>query len=195
MKLVTSIVVTLVSSLFSGASISGVFKCTDELGKTAYQSSPCAEEINALEIDIKTGGQTDLSLQLKQKKQEQEEQKQQEAEQKAKLKREVQRKKDLAEQSGINQQLIKNNTIQYTAFAIPPYTLENLPEHIKKFEERLPEIEKFRRISAQKALSTGECKRVESASLSVKSKPDQLVFSVDCSSSKTFYFNEAELVK
>lgn len=195
MKLVQSIVVMLVAALFSGTSYSGVYKCTDDLGNTAYQSSPCAEEKNALEIDVKTGGQTDLSLQLKQKKQEMEEQKQQEVEQKATLERDAQRKKDLAEQSEINRQLIKNNTIQFTAFAIPPYTLDNIPEHVKQYKERLPEIEKFRRLSAQKALTTGECKRVEAASLSVKSKPDQLVFSVDCSTAKTFYFNEVELVK
>lgn len=195
MKVVQSVVVMLATSLFSGASFSGVYKCTDDQGNTAYQSSPCAQEKNALEIDIKTGGLTDLSLQLKQKKQEQEEQKQQEAEEKAKIEREAKRKIDLAEQSKINQQLIKNNPIQYTAFAIPPYTAENLPTLVKQYEERLPEIEKSRRLAAQKALSTGECKRVESADLSVKSKPKQLVFSIDCSSSKTFYFNEAELVK
>ena len=194
MKLVQAIAVMLVTAFFSGASYSGVYKCTDEQGNTAYQSSPCALEKNALEIDIRTGGQTDLSLQLKQKKREQEEQKQKAAEQKAKIEREAQRKKDLAEQSKINQQLIKNNPIQYTAFAIPPYTPDKLPELVKQHEARLPEIEKFRRLAAQKALATGECKRVEAADLSVKSKHEQLVFSINCSSAKTFFFNEAELV-
>ena len=195
MKLVQSIVVMLVATLFSGISYSGVYKCTDDQGNTAYQSSPCALENKALEIDIKTGGKTDISLQLKQKEQEQEDLKQQEAEQKKQVEQETQRKKDLAEQSEINQQLIKNNPIQFTAFAIPPYTLNKLPELVKKYEVRLPEIEKFRRFAAQKALSTGECKRVEAANLSVKSKPEQLVFSINCSTAKTFYFNEAELEK
>ena len=195
MKLVQSIVVMLVATLFSGISYSGVYKCTDDQGNTAYQSSPCALENKALEIDIKTGGKTDISLQLKQKEQEQEDLKQQEAEQKKQVEQETQRKKDLAEQSEINQQLIKNNPIQFTAFAIPPYTPDKLPELVKKYEVRLPEIEKFRRLSAQKALSTGECNRVEAADLSVKSKPEQLVFSINCSTAKTFYFNEAELVK
>ncbi len=195
MKLVQSIVVMLITTFFSGTSFSGVYKCTDDQGNTAYQSSPCALENKALEIDIKTGGQTDISLQLKQKEQQLEELKQQEVEQKKKDELEAQRKKDLAEQSEINQQLIKNNPIQFTAFAIPPYTPGKLPELVKKYELRLPEIEKFRRLSAQKALSTGECKRVEAANLSVKSKPEQLVFSINCSTAKTFYFNEAELVK
>jgi hypothetical protein len=195
MKTVQSLVVILATSLFSSTSFSGVFKCTDNQGNTAYQSSPCAQEKNALEIDIKTGGQTDLSLQLKQKKQEQEAQKQQKAELQKKIEQEAQRKKDLAEQSKINQQLIKNNPIQFTAFAIPPYTPDNLPELVKLHELRLPEIEKFRRIAAQKALSTGECTRVEAAELSVKSKPEKLVFSINCSSAKTFFFNETELAK
>jgi len=195
MKTVQSLVVILATSLFSGTSFSGVYKCTDDQGNTAYQSSPCAQGKNALEIDIKTGGQTDISLQLKQKKQEQETQKQQEAELQQKIEQEAQRKKDLAEQSKINQQLIKDNPIQFTAFAIPPYTPDNLPELAKLHELRLPEIEKFRRIAAQKALSTGECKRVEAAELSVKSKPEKLVFSINCSSAKTFYFNETELVE
>jgi len=199
MKLVQSITVMIVTALFSGSSYSGVYKCTDEFGKTAYQSSPCAEENKAIAINIKTGSQTDLSLQLKQKlknkQQEQEEQKQREAELKQKIEREAKRKKDFAEQSELNQQLIKNNPIQFSAFAIPPYTLDSLPTLVKQHEQRLPEIVKFRRLAAQKALSTGECKRVESAELSVRSKPDQLVFSIDCSSAKTFFFNEAELVK
>jgi hypothetical protein len=185
----------LIATLFSGISYSGVYKCTDDQGNTAYQSSPCALENKAFEIDIKTGGETDISLQLKQKEQEQEELKKKEAEQKKQVEQEAKRKQDLAEQSKINQQLIKGNPIQFTAFAIPPYTQNNLPELVKQYEVRLPEIEKFRRFSAQKALSTGECKRVEAAELSVKSKPEQLVFSINCSTAKTFYFNEAELVK
>jgi len=36
---------------------------------------------------------------------------------------------------------------------------------------------------------------VEVDELSNKSKPTLLVFSVDCSSAKTFYFNETELLK
>ena len=199
MKVVHSLVVMLATSLFSGTSYSGVYKCTDEQGKTAYQSSPCAEEKKAIEIDIKTGGQTDLSLQiqqeLKKKEQELKDQKQKKAEHKEKIEREAKRKKDFVEQSELNKLLVKNNPIQYSAFAIPPYTLDNLPALVKQYEARLPEIEKFRRLASQKALLTGECKRVETAELSVKSKPQQLVLSIDCSSTKKFFFNEAELVK
>jgi hypothetical protein len=66
---------------------------------------------------------------------------------------------------------------------------------VKHYETRLPEIEKFRRLAAKKALATGECVRVESDELSAKSSSEQLVFSVDCSSAKTFYFNEKELAE
>jgi len=199
MKLIQSIVVMVFTTFFSAACYSGVYKCTDDQGKTAYQSTPCAMEQQALQIDTKTGGQTDLSLKLKQKleqeQQLQEEQKQKKTEQKQKIEREAKRKIDLAEQSKRTQLLIKNNPIQYSAFAIPPYTIDKLPELVKKYETRLPEIEKFRRLAAQKALSTGECKRVEAVNLNIKSKHDQLVFSIDCSSAKTFFFNEIELIK
>jgi hypothetical protein len=184
----------LVTISFSGTSYSGVYKCTDEQGKTAYQSSPCTQEQNALEINVKTGGQTDLSLKLKQKEQEMQEKVLQETEQKEKVEREAKRKKDLAEQTKLNQQLVKNNPVQYSAFAIPPYTSDNLSSLVKQYQAKLPEIEQFRRLAAQKALSTGECQRVEAAGLSAKSKPEKLVFSIDCSSAKTFYFNETELV-
>ena len=199
MKYIQSIVIMIITTFFSATCYSGVYKCTDEQGKTAYQSAPCAQEHKALKIDMKTGGQTDLSLKLKQKlelnKQQEEEQKLKEAEQKQKIEREAKRKKDFASQSKLNQQLVKNNPVQYSAFAIPPYTIDKLPELVKKYEARLPEIEKFRGLAAKKALSTGECKRVEAANLSVKSKPEQLVFSVDCSSAKTFNYTEAELAQ
>jgi len=182
-------------TLFSNLSLASVYKCTDKQGKTAYQSSPCAEEKKALKIDIGTGQSVDLSVKLKQQQAEVELQKQQEIEKQQKISKELQRQKDATEQSAINQQLIKDNPIQYTAFAIPPYLHDKLSPLVKPFASRLPEIEKFRRLAAQKALSTGECHRVESDQLSIQSKIDLLVFSIDCSSAKNFLFNEKELLK
>jgi len=199
MKLVCSTSSLLVLALFSSHSIASVYKCTDTHGKTSYQSSPCAEEKTALKIDMTTGGSTNLTVRLKQQQQEQQKElelkKQQEIEQKQQLVKEANRVKESNEQSAINQQLIKDNPIQYSAFAIPPYQHDKLSSLVKSFEARLPEIEKFRRIAAQKALATGNCKRVESDQLNIKSQINQLVFSIDCSTSKTFHFNEAELAK
>jgi len=192
MKLVLSLCAMV---LFSSQSVAGVYKCTDSQGKTAYQSAPCAAENTALKINIKTGGSTDIAANIKLQQQEEELKKQQEIEKQQQLAKEAKRKVDATEQSKINQQLIKNNPIQYTAFAIPPYQHDRLSDIVKPFEQRLPEIEKFRRLAAQKALATGECKRVESDQLSIKSKVDNLIFSIDCSSAKTFLFNEADLIK
>jgi hypothetical protein len=199
MKLVPSMVSLLALVLLSGSALAGVYKCTDSQGKTAYQSSPCAEEKTALEIDLKTGGATDLAARVKQKEQEKELKQQKELEQQIELEKqqakEAKRIKDASEQSAINQQQIKDNPVQYSAFAIPPYRHDKLPALVKKFEARLPEIEKFRRLAAQKALATGECNRVESDELSAASQPNQLIFSIDCSTAKNFQYNEAELLK
>lgn len=195
MKLIASIVVMLFTTLFTQNILAGVYKCTDNQGNTSYQSSPCADANKALEIDIKTGGSTDLAIQLKQQEQNRTLKQLQQAEQQ-KLKEQIaQRKKDAIEQSAINQQLIKDNSVQFSAFSIPPYEPDNLPDFVKLHEARLPEIEKFRRLAAKKALSTGNCIRVEDDQLSVKSQTGKLVFSVDCSSAKTFFYNEAELLK
>ena len=142
-----------------------------------------------------TGGSTDLAAQLKQQEQEQELKKQQEVERQKQQLKEATRIKDATEQSEKNQQLIKGNTIQYSAFAIPPYRHDRLPEQIKPFASRLPEIEKFRRVAALRALATGNCMRVESVQLSVQSQMKQLIFSADCSSAKTFHYKESELIK
>lgn len=195
MRLVTNYIAILVFLGCSNTVLAGVYKCTDDQGNTSYQAAPCAQEKEALEINIKTGGLTDLSLEKQRQQENVELKKQQEAEQQAKIAKEAKRVKDAAEQSALNQQLIKDNPIQYTAFAIPPYKPDSLSSLVKQYEARLPEIEKFRRIAAQKALATGECKRVEADELSVKSSRDKLVISIDCSTAKTFFFNEQELVK
>ncbi len=195
MKFFPSFVILFLTIHYSQNIIAGVFKCTDNQGNTSYQSSPCAEKNKAIKIDVKTGGSTDLGLQLKRQALDQELITQKQAEQEKLIAREEKRKKDSAEQSAINQQLIKNNPIQFSAYAIPPYSPDKLSDLIKKFEARLPEIERLRRLAAQKALATGECIRVEDDQLNLKSTLKKLVFSVDCSTAKTFYFNESELLK
>ena len=195
MKLIQSIIFMVSTTLFSTSVLAGIYKCTDDQGNTSYQAKPCADEKKAIEIDVKTGGSTDLSIKKKKKEKELELKKQQETDRQKLIELEARRKREAKGQSALNQQLVKDNPIQYSAFSIPPYRTDRLSDVVKLYEAKLPEIEKLRRFSAKKALATGECERVEASHLSVKSSTEQLVFSVDCSSAKTFYFNEQELLE
>ena len=174
----------------------GVYKCTDAAGKTFYQSSPCADVSQAAEMNTKTGGSTDLIAEEKKKAQELELKKQQEmqaqGQQQAQLQAIADRKQLAQAESALTQTLIKQNPQQFSAYAIPSYDPEKLPDLVRIYEERLPDIEKFRRLAAQKALASGKCQRVEADELSNKSSKEHLVFMVNCSSGN-FYFNEAEL--
>ncbi|MCF6202096.1 MAG: DUF4124 domain-containing protein [Methylococcaceae bacterium] len=182
-------------TLFSTSVLAGIYKCTDDRGNTSYQAKPCSGEKKAIEIDVKTGSSTNLSVLKKKKEKELELKKRQEIDRQKLIELEAGRKRDAKEQSSLNQQLVKNNPIQYSAFSIPPYRIDRLSDIVKEYETKLPDIEKLRRFAAKKALASGECMRVEASHLSKKSSDDQLVFSVDCSSANTFYFNEQELLK
>jgi len=140
MKLVQPLVVLIAMIFFSTTLFAGVYKCKDENGNTAYQSSPCAEENEAHEIDTKTGGVTDLAIEKSKRAAAFELSKQKEIEKQKGLALLVERKKQAAEQSELNQQLIKDNSKQYSAFAIPPYLADKLPDLVKRYEERLPEM-------------------------------------------------------
>jgi len=94
-----------------------------------------------------------------------------------------------------NQFLIKNSPDKYSAFAIPPYVYDQLPNLVKDYQHRLPDIERLRRESAEKALASNECGRVESVELNAKSNKVLLVFLVDCSTGKNFTFTEQQLTK
>ncbi len=186
-------VLFLTIALFPSVLLAGVFKCTDSQGKTSYQSKPCAVEKQAFEMDIKTGAKKDLNQQAKLKNRSKEEQEKARNSELQKKQQERQRKMDAIAESLVTQELIKNNPKKYSVFSIPPYNPDKLPALVQAFAERLPEIEKFRRLAAQKALATGQCGRVEADELNIKSKKEQLVFLVDCSSGKSFYYNEQEL--
>lgn len=177
----------------------GVYKCTDATGHTNYQSSPCTEQHKAVQMNTKTGGSVDLNALERQQAAEAEQKKQQslqeQAEQQAKVDAIAKTKQDARAQSELTQNLIKQNPMQFSAFAIPAYDPEKLPAQVKPFESRLPDVEKFRRLAAQKALASGECQRIEADELTAKSKPEQLAFLINCSSGKSFYFSEAELAQ
>lgn len=189
--------ILLLSLCLSFDSWAGVYKCTDADGHTDYQSSPCTDQLKAVQINTKTGGKVDLNEQeaaqaqaLEEKKHQQS---QQQAEEQARTEAIAQRKQLSRAQSELTQALIKKNPMQFSAFAIPPYDPDKLSKLVSQFEERLPDIEKFRRIAAQKALATGQCQRVEADELNAKSTKEQLVLLVNCSSGASFYFKESEL--
>ncbi|MCQ8103452.1 DUF4124 domain-containing protein [Methylomonas sp. SURF-2] len=175
----------------------GVYKCTDADGRTDYQSSPCTENHKAVQINTRTGSKVDLNELENRQAQTNEQQKQLEmqkqAEEQARLDAIAARKQAAKAESELTLALIKSNPMQFSAFAIPPYDPDNLPAGVRPFEARLPDIEKFRRLAAQKALATGQCQRVEADELNAKSTHEQLVFLVNCSSGAAYYFNEAEL--
>lgn len=177
----------------------GVYKCTSADGRTNYQSSPCTEDRKAVQINTKTGNQVDLNQLEKQQQMNAEQLKQlemeQQASEQAKLAAIQQRNQSAQAQSEQTQALVKQNPLQFSAYAIPAYTPDKLPATVKPFEERLADIEKFRRLAAQKALSTNQCQRVEADELHTKSTKAQLVFLINCSSGASYYFNESELAE
>ena len=183
----------LLAILVSNSSSAGVYKCIDENGKTGYQSKPCATGESAVEINFKTGEAIDKKTELSRQTSELEKQKLLE-----KAKRDLQQKhrqliNDAKAESDKNQILIKNNTGQFSAYAIPPYDPENLSDLVKKFEDRLPYIERLRRLAAQRVLASGQCQRVEASELNIKSTREQLVFLVNCSKGQGIYISENEL--
>jgi hypothetical protein len=181
--------------LFSAHASAGVYKCTGADGKTAYQSKPCVEGQRNIELNVKTGGSTDLDEQQKQQLEQQKKLDQDKLEQERLKQRQAQLKLAAANESAKNQFLIKNNPKKFSAYAIPPYQSDQLPDVVKNHQNRLPDIERFRRQAAEQALATGTCSRVEASELNARSTQDALVFLINCSSGKSFYFTEQELTK
>ncbi|NOT11667.1 MAG: DUF4124 domain-containing protein [Methylococcaceae bacterium] len=182
---------------FSAHATAGIYKCTDSEGNTKYLSKPCAVGDKNIQINLKTGATTDLNKkqseeELKQKE-EQAKTEQQKLEEQAQQQRQEKLLNDANQESAKNQFVIKNNPDKYSAYAIPPYVPDNLSALVKTYQDRLSDIERMRRQAAEKALNSGQCARVESSELNIKSKKNTLVFLVDCSSGKHFYFTELEL--
>ncbi|MSP27254.1 MAG: DUF4124 domain-containing protein [Methylococcales bacterium] len=182
------------SSVFSA---NNVYKCIDAAGKTDYQSSPCGAGLTNSTLNITTGGSTNLDEEKQQQELKQKEEqakldahklaKQQELEKQASV------DKVAIAESENNQSLIKNNPKKYSAFAIPPYVPDKLPDLVKNYRDRLDAVERLRRAAAEKALASNQCGRVESSELDAKSTKTMLTFAVNCSSSKIFSFTEQDL--
>lgn len=189
----------ILGSLFSAYASAGIYKCTDANGNIEYGSSPCKEGHNNVEINVKTGTSTNLDEKDRQKAEEQKEQQavieKQKLEQEELLKKQANINMEAVIESAKNQSFIKSNPDKFSPYAIPPYAPEKLPDLVKTYQDRLPEIERLRREAAEKALTSGQCIRVESVELNSKSSKGALTFLINCSSGKSFYFNEQELMK
>lgn len=179
----------------SHSAVAGVYKCIDANGKTSYQAKPCANGQSGVEINFKTGAAIDKRAErakeaLKLKKQQlQKRLKHDEARKRQQL---IRAAKAEAEK---NQTLVKKQSDHFSAYAIPPYDPENPSDLVKQFENRLPEIERMRRMAALKVLSGNHCQRVEASELNIRSTQEQLIFLVNCSRGQGIYVNEDELKK
>jgi Domain of unknown function (DUF4124) len=189
----------IVGCFFSAYTSAAIYKCTDANGNKAYRSSPCETGRKNVELNVITGASNNLDDKENQQALEQKERQaaleKLKLEQEALLKKQENTNREAMNESAKNQFLIKNNPDKYSAYAIPPYLPGNLPDIVKLYQARLPEIERFRRQSAEKALATNHCIRVESVELNSKSTQDALIFLVNCSSGKSFHLSEHELIK
>ncbi len=172
-----------------------IYKCTDASGTTSYQQKPCLKQAGAYAIDVKTGTHIAIEEKKDQRLQQELARQRQALEEQKKRQLEQQWDEEAKAEQTITQALIQHNPKKFSIYAIPPYQIKQLPPVAQQFKHRLPEIEKLRRLAAQKALKTNQCIRVESDELSPRSKKTELVVLVDCSSGKSFYFNESELTK
>jgi hypothetical protein len=181
------------------AAAAGIYKCTGGDGTTEYRSTPCKTGRSNVEINIKTGTATNLDDKNKQQalaqKEQQAAQEKQALEQEQVLKKQVDANRDVMNESAKNQSLIKNNPDKFSAYAIPPYVPGKLSALVKIHQSRLADIERLRRLSAEKALASGQCGRVESVELHSKSTQDALMFLINCSSGQSFYFREQDLTQ
>jgi hypothetical protein len=189
------ITLLILGCFFSICTYAGIYKCTDINGKTNYQSKPCDSEQKTEQINIKTGDTIDSPDPGIQNQAIVQKELAEKSEQEQLLKKQNQLKQDAHNESAKNQFVIKNNPDKYSAFSIPPYDPEQLPELVKNYQNKLPDIERLRRLAAEKALLTGQCNRVEASELHANSAKNSLVFLVNCSSGKSLYFTEQELAK
>jgi len=189
----------IVGSFFSAYTSAAIYKCTDANGNTEYRSSPCETGRKNVELNVKTGSSTNLDDKENQQALEQKEKQaaleKLELEQEALLKKQENTNREAMNESAKNQFLIKNNPGKFSAYAIPPYVPGKLTDLVKTYQDRLPEIERLRRQAAEKALASNQCGRIESVELNSKSTKDTLMFLINCSSGKSFYFKDQELIK
>lgn len=79
-------------------------------------------------------------------------------------------------------------------YALSPYTADQYPKLFAAFGGRIKDVERLRRIAAEKAAESPTCDRVEIVELSQgRSSLSDLNYFVDCANTTRFRFSEAEL--
>lgn len=187
------IIVIAVFSCLTVTAQAGVYKCVNDSGKTVYKSTPCSDEQSKQELNLKTGVKVDLAEKEQAEKQQHQLQKEQAQQNQQEQNKVEQIRQKAADENAKSQFLIKNHPEQFSSFAIPAYKSDNLPAFAAGLANKLPEIERLRRVAAEKALATGQCKRVEASELSEKTSENEIFIRVNCSSAKTFEFSAQQL--
>jgi hypothetical protein len=177
-----------------------VYKCVESTGKKDYQSTPCKSgNVNSTLLNIKTGGYTNLDEEKKQQESKQQGEQAKLEEQKLTKQQQIEKQasidKEAIAESAKNQELVKSDSKQFSAYAIPPYQPDKLPDLVQNYRARLADIERLRRTAAEKALSSNQCGRVEEVALDAKSTKTLLAFLINCGSGKAFYYTEEDLKK
>lgn len=79
-------------------------------------------------------------------------------------------------------------------YALEPYTAKGgFEKTIKKYNSRLNEITKFRKLAAEKAIDSGKCDTVVASELSDSSTLKHMKFWVDCNNGERIYLDEYQL--
>ncbi len=188
------LVTLLVIGSLSTAVNAQVYKCTDpEVRKVQYRDDNCPNGHKTEVIDVATGAvrekQNSPAPELIRLQQEQLAL-QKAAEEQAEKLRFLQAIKS---ESDTNLALLKSRSHQFSAMAIRPYQYDQLDSWQQPYQQRLPDIERMRRLAALKVLEQGQCQRVEASELSRSSRQDNLVFTVSCSNQPEILLTEQEL--
>ena len=93
---------------------------------------------------LKQAALTDLQEKEKEKQALAQKEQEEKLEQEQITKKQTQLKQDAMSESAKNQFLIKNNPEKFSAFSIPPYDPDQLPDLVKSYQSRLPDIERLR---------------------------------------------------
>lgn len=191
------ILCSILLNLIITPAIAKVHKCTNAAGDTVYSAAVCPEGYSNIAINLKKGSHIKLDAQANKPDLEQEQQlielKNQAEQQQQAEKLQAQWKQHTLDETAKNQFLVKNNPKQFSAVAIAPYSPDDLPDKIKNYADRLPDIERLRRLAAIKALASKQCERVENDELDALSHKNALLFVIDCNSGQHLHFTEQEL--
>ena len=80
------------------------------------------------------------------------------------------------------------------SYVLLPYTPDQYPKLFATFGSRIRDVERLRKVAAEKAAASPSCDRVEAAELSSeRSSPSDLNYFVDCANGTRFRFSETEL--